>query len=174
MPAAYFTLLCEPDEGQSARQGRRAAISRRWPRSASCRARISTRASSMPDFAKRGFPQGRLRQDHAAVQGQQGTSRTNGWGFTTKTGIYGTDYFMRASSPPSASAPTGRRTRSTRPRRSRRRRQAYNGANKYVMHFAKGQTPPADGFWSLTMYDGAYFFVDNPLNRYTISARAES
>ena len=28
-----------------------------------------------------------------------------------------------------------------------------------------------DGFWSLTMYDKDYFFVDNPLNRYTLSPR---
>jgi hypothetical protein len=47
----------------------------------------------------------------------------------------------------------------------------YNGANKYVMNFPKGQLPPADGFWSLTMYDSAYFFVNNPINRYSISAR---
>jgi hypothetical protein len=33
--------------------------------------------------------------------------------------------------------------------------------------------PPAKGFWSLTMYDGNYFFVANPLNRYTLSARNE-
>ncbi len=39
------------------------------------------------------------------------------------------------------------------------------------MHFDKGQLPPARGFWSLTMYNGDYFFVDNPLNRYTLSAR---
>ena len=39
------------------------------------------------------------------------------------------------------------------------------------MHFPKGQLPPVDGFWSLTMYDANYFFVANPLNRYTISAR---
>ena len=38
------------------------------------------------------------------------------------------------------------------------------------MHFPKGQLPPADGFWSLTMYNGEYFFVANPLNRYSISA----
>ena len=47
----------------------------------------------------------------------------------------------------------------------------YDGTNKYVMHFPKGQTPPAKGFWSLTMYDGDYFFVENPLNRYTLSPR---
>ena len=47
----------------------------------------------------------------------------------------------------------------------------YDGANKYVMRFPKGQTPPVEGFWSLTMYDSNYFFVANPLNRYSISPR---
>jgi hypothetical protein len=39
------------------------------------------------------------------------------------------------------------------------------------MHFPKGQLPPARGFWSLTMYNDKYFFVANPINRYSISAR---
>ena len=34
----------------------------------------------------------------------------------------------------------------------------YSGANKYVMHFDKGELPPIDGFWSLTMCEGSYFF----------------
>jgi hypothetical protein len=95
----------------------------------------------------------------------------NGWAFTTKTGIYGTDYLMRAlitaiglgaNRPQDAVYPTSQKDGDGR---------KYNGANKYVMRFAKGQLPPADGFWSLTMYDAAYFFVNNPLNRYSISAR---
>jgi hypothetical protein len=45
------------------------------------------------------------------------------------------------------------------------------GSNKYVMRFPKGQLPPVGGFWSLTMYDSNYFFVANPINRYSISAR---
>jgi hypothetical protein len=45
-----------------------------------------------------------------------------------------------------------------------------NGANRYVVHFDKGQTPPANAFWSLTMYDAQSFPVDNPINRYTISS----
>jgi hypothetical protein len=49
----------------------------------------------------------------------------------------------------------------------------YSGANKYVVHFDKGQMPPVNGFWSLTMYNGDYFFVENPLNRYSISARQD-
>jgi hypothetical protein len=95
----------------------------------------------------------------------------NGWGFSTKTGVYGTDYLMRAfitaiglgaNRPQDAVYPTSQKDAEGR---------KYNGANKYVMNFPKGQLPPADGFWSLTMYDSAYFFVNNPINRYSISAR---
>jgi hypothetical protein len=95
----------------------------------------------------------------------------NGWGYTTKTGLYGTDYFMRAlvtaiglgaNRPQDAVYPTSLKDADG---------NAYDGANKYVMHFAKGQLPPVRGFWSLTMYDSNYFFVANPINRYSISAR---
>jgi hypothetical protein len=47
----------------------------------------------------------------------------------------------------------------------------FSGAGKYTLTFAKGQRPPVNGFWSLTMYDAEYFFVANPLNRYTLSQR---
>ena len=95
----------------------------------------------------------------------------NGWTFSTKTGIYGTDYLQRAlitviglgaNRPQDAIYPTSELGPDGKP---------YDGANKYVMHFAKGQIPPVRGFWSLTMYDGQYFFVPNPLNRYTLSSR---
>ena len=95
----------------------------------------------------------------------------NGWAFTTKTGNYGTNYLQRAlitaiglgaNRPEDAVYPT-----STGPDLVKK----YSGGKKYVMHFEKGQLPPAIGFWSLTMYDANYFFVDNPLNRYTLSQR---
>jgi hypothetical protein len=95
----------------------------------------------------------------------------NGWLFTTKTGMYGTDYLDRAlitaiglgaNRPQDAVYPTSEDDAAGKP---------YSGSNKYVMHFEKGQMPPVDGFWSLTMYDAKYFFVANPLNRYTLSAR---
>jgi hypothetical protein len=91
--------------------------------------------------------------------------------FSTKTGIYGTDYTNRAfvaaiclgaNRPQDAVYPTSETDADGKP---------YSGANKYVMHFGKGQLPPIRGFWSLTMYDARYFFVANPLNRYNLSAR---
>ena len=95
----------------------------------------------------------------------------NGWIFTTKTGLYGTDYLQRAlitaiglgaNRPQDAVYPTSEIDVEGKP---------YMGNNNYVMRFPKGQLPPVDGFWSLTMYDAAYFFYANPLNRYTLSAR---
>lgn len=48
-----------------------------------------------------------------------------------------------------------------------------NGANKYTVTFKKGETPPVDGFWSITMYmiDGGWWFNPNPLNKFTVSLR---
>ena len=97
----------------------------------------------------------------------------NGWNYTLKTGVYGTDYLMRAlvtaiglgaNRPRDAVYPTSLKDASD---------SAYDGANKYVIHFDKGQTPPAEGFWSITMYDTSYFFVANPINRYSISPRQD-
>jgi len=49
----------------------------------------------------------------------------------------------------------------------------FSGANKYTLNFPKGQTPPVKGFWSITMYqiDQGWWFVPNPLNRFTVSMR---
>ena len=46
-----------------------------------------------------------------------------------------------------------------------------SGAHSYRVHFPAGQTPPADAFWSLTMYDDDGFLIDNPLARYALGDR---
>jgi len=48
--------------------------------------------------------------------------------------------------------------------------QPLSGANRYVLHFDKGTTPPVNAFWSVTMYDAQSFFVANPINRYAVSS----
>lgn len=49
--------------------------------------------------------------------------------------------------------------------------QPLNGANEYVLHFDKGRLPPAEAFWSLTLYNDRQSFVGNPINRYAIGDR---
>jgi len=100
-------------------------------------------------------------------------TRQNGWLFTTKTGLYGTDYTQRAlvaaiglgaNRPQDSVYPLSTRASLF---------EAYHGANKYEVRFAKGELPPAKGFWSLTLYDEKMFFVANPINRYAISLRTQ-
>jgi hypothetical protein len=95
----------------------------------------------------------------------------NGWMFDSVTGVYGTDYLNRAfvtaiglgaNRIQDAVYPTSLKDEHG---------SEYNGTNKYAMHFPKGQLPPTQGFWSITMYDANYFFIANALNRYSISAR---
>lgn len=46
-----------------------------------------------------------------------------------------------------------------------------SGANKYTLHFAAGEYPPVNAFWSLTMYDlPESLLVANPINRYLINS----
>ncbi len=45
-----------------------------------------------------------------------------------------------------------------------------DGANNYVIHFDKNQIPPAEAFWSVTLYDPEGFQIANPLNRFAVSS----
>lgn len=47
-----------------------------------------------------------------------------------------------------------------------------NGTKNYTLHFDKGQTPPANAFWSLTIYGADDFLVDNPIHRYALGDRS--
>jgi hypothetical protein len=49
-------------------------------------------------------------------------------------------------------------------------RQPLDGANRYVIHFGKGQEPPVRAFWSITLYDRDSFFVANAAGRYAMSS----
>jgi hypothetical protein len=46
-----------------------------------------------------------------------------------------------------------------------------NGADRYTVTFAKDQTPPANGFWSLTLYNEHHFFAPNELKRYSLGTK---
>ena len=46
-----------------------------------------------------------------------------------------------------------------------------NGANRYAVTFAKDQTPPVNGFWSLTLYNEHHFFSPNEINRYSLGTK---
>jgi hypothetical protein len=96
----------------------------------------------------------------------------NGWSVpAAMIGTYGNDYAMRAAvayaglgalPPEEASYPFSAADGDGQP---------YTGEVRYVLHFDKDELPPADAFWSLTLYGADQFFVDNPIHRYAIGDR---
>jgi hypothetical protein len=45
------------------------------------------------------------------------------------------------------------------------------GGRRYTITFPPGQRPPANGFWSLSMYDKNHFFPPNPIKRYSLGTK---
>jgi hypothetical protein len=100
----------------------------------------------------------------------QGIGRpVNGWQIPEFCGEYGTDYSARAmvsafgwgcNIPEDAVFLTARVDEAGNP---------LTGANTYLIHFNKGETPPIQGFWSITMYDSKYYIYPNALNKLTVN-----
>jgi hypothetical protein len=106
-----------------------------------------------------------------AQEKQGGVKVMNGWTVFLDTGVYGIDYLRRAFIT-AVGLGANRPEDAIYPKTAiDSEGQKLNGANRYLLRFPAGQTPPVRGFWSLTMYDANYFFVDNPLDKYTVSPR---
>src|SRR5262249_44752066 len=84
----------------------------------------------------------------------------NGWSMNTDTmGVYGNYYLKRAivaqlglgaNLPEDAIYPVNLADDTGRP---------LDGAGTYTLHFGKENTPPANAFWSITLYDAEGFQV---------------
>jgi len=97
----------------------------------------------------------------------------DGWLITTGLGVYGTDYMKRAVVA-AFGWPANLQEDAVYPYTTVDvKGEKLTGANKYTLTFAKGQTPPVNGFWSFTMYmiDQGWWFVPNLLNKFTVSLR---
>ena len=95
----------------------------------------------------------------------------NAWSMNTDTmGVYGNYYLKRAivaqvglgaHLPEDAIYPLNLADETGKP---------LDGANAYVLHFEKGAAPPANAFWSITLYDDQGYQAPNSLNRFALSS----
>jgi hypothetical protein len=96
----------------------------------------------------------------------------NGWQMNTDTmGVYGNYYLKRAivallglgaNLPEDAVYPLNVGDADGQP---------LTGADRYVLHFAENEIPPANAFWSVTLYDEDGFAYSNDLQRNAIGDR---
>ena len=139
-------------------------------------------AAMLAELARTGFykrieVKSRVAQERRALlrAGKSGAGiglHVNGWFYQTSTvGTYGTAYKLRGMAtfiglgvnlPEDAVYPASFVDGDGRP---------YSGANRYVLHFEKGKLPPANAFWSVTLYDQNGFQVSNVLNRFALGDR---
>jgi hypothetical protein len=92
----------------------------------------------------------------------------NGWRWTKDTGRFGTAYpyrafiantLLAANLPEDAVYPETSVDAHGAP---------LSGLRRYTIHFDAANLPPANAFWSLTLYGPDHFLVSNPIDRYTL------
>ncbi len=110
------------------------------------------------------------------LQGGAGYSLTNGWAYpSADLGVFGQNYLFRARIAVSALAALPPVEAMYLRAIGEGHAGCFDGQRRYCLRFAAGALPPAQSFWSLTLYDatadGQFFFADNPLNRYSIGDR---
>ncbi|MDW5318077.1 DUF1254 domain-containing protein [Rhizobium sp. PL01] len=103
------------------------------------------------------------------VNAQSAGVDVNGWRWSPKSGIMGTDYLFRAAWAKWYTGGNAAVEAIYLDGRKDDKGHAFDGSKDYTMRFEKGELPHVSAFWSLSMYhlsDGS--FVENPIKRYSI------
>jgi hypothetical protein len=91
-----------------------------------------------------------------------------GWLVNPQLGVYGTDYLFRAATTQYGLGANVGQEAFYPGTFTDSQGKPLTGNSSYLIHFEPGQTPPVDGFWSVSMYNDKMLFVDNPINRTSI------
>ena len=94
----------------------------------------------------------------------------NGWTYNTNIGTYGYNYLLRAAITEGSLGANVPEEAIYAKTQTGTDGQPLSGANNYLMHFDKGNLPPVNAFWSLSMYNTTtHMFVPNSINSYSVS-----
>ncbi|WP_076999847.1 DUF1254 domain-containing protein [Variovorax sp. KK3] len=96
------------------------------------------------------------------------------WSTTTNTAAFGTDYFTRTAIAKSNIFVNAPNETKYFYQDLDADGQRLNGRHAYTVTFARGATPPVDGFWSLTVYNKHHFFAPNELKRYSLGTKSKT
>jgi len=95
----------------------------------------------------------------------------NGWYAMVNVAQFGTDYLNRTSM--TKASMYGNRPNETNyfDTDDDSQGKQLTGQTSYAITFAKGQVPPVQGFWSLTLYNDLHLFNPNALGRYSLGTK---
>jgi hypothetical protein len=108
-----------------------------------------------------------LIQINAVNLGEQ----VNNWLAAYDLGVYGDEYLKRATTA-LVGLGANEAADALYPSTAKdSRADALLGSNFYRLRFPAGESPPVKAFWSVTLYDSDGFFVENPIDRYSLGSR---
>jgi hypothetical protein len=96
--------------------------------------------------------------------------KNNGWQYTYKMADFGTDYTVRASVAyrvlggnllEDAFYAFAQKSADGTP---------LSAEKQYILHFDKDELPPANAFWSLSLYNSQILFANNSINRFNVGS----
>jgi len=103
--------------------------------------------------------------------GYNGTPAGNRWTSPVNNAAWGTDYLSRTTISKGDMFENSADETKYLATDDDSQGQPLDGRNMYTVTFAKGQTPPVKGFWSLTLYNAEHFFNPNALKRYSLGTK---
>ena len=95
----------------------------------------------------------------------------NDWIAPQNGAEFGTDYFSRTAAAKANIFVNPRRESAYFGQEYDSKKKRLNGSHVYTLTFPKGQLPPVNGFWSLTLYDQNHFFAPNAINRFSLGTK---
>ncbi|MBU4610403.1 DUF1254 domain-containing protein [Achromobacter sp. GG226] len=99
------------------------------------------------------------------------SARAKPWGLSLRLGVYGDDYRLRAATAMKGLGALAGTEAVYALADFDADRAPLSGEHDYILHFPAGELPPADAFWSVTLYGEDFFLVDNPIARYALGDR---
>ncbi len=95
----------------------------------------------------------------------------HGWTAPANAAEWGTDYLNRTAISKSSMYQNTPRETQYQFQEADSDGQQLSGGNQYTVTFPKGQLPPVQGFWSMTLYNDKHFFHPNALNRFSLGTK---
>lgn len=100
-----------------------------------------------------------------------GREAGNGWYRSTNNARWGVDYYNRVGTAKSNMFDNKPNETQYFYTDNDSTGKAMAGSGIYAVTFPKGQEPPVDGFWSLTLYNDKHLFNPNKLKRYSLGTK---
>jgi len=108
------------------------------------------------------------RQGMKLIEANTRSQFRKSWGYSLKLGKWGDDYLLRATTAMKGLGALAADEAVYALADYDADGNPLDGQHSYVLRFPAGMLPPAEAFWSVSLYGKDFYFIDNPIKRYAI------